>query len=102
MKRLFLALLLCGLWASVAEAKPLLIRWDPYIQGTVPAERLVLWRKTNKGTLQPYAVIADMAATSFVDNAVQWNKTYCYRLRAVTATDVPSAYSGQACARPIK
>ena len=98
--RFFLALLCCILWTSVADSKPLLIRWNPYIQGTTAAERLVLWRKVNTGMLQPYAIINDMAATSFVDNNVKFNRTYCFALRAVTATDVSSAPSAQACARP--
>ncbi len=100
MKTLLLTFCFCLFFTAVCEAKPLLIRWNLYAQGGTPAERLVLWRGALTGAPTPYAIITDLQATSYVDNGVKFNRTYCYHLRAVTAMDVSSAPSPRACARP--
>lgn len=101
-KRILLALGFCGLWASGSEAKPLLIQWTTYQPNAVAVERFMLYRGVNGGPLQPYVSIWDVTATAYVDNAVKSNRTYCFRMRAVTETGGISALSNQVCARPLR
>ena len=62
----------------------------------------MLYRSVNAGVMQPYVVIGDLTETAYVDNAVKWNRLYCYQLRALTDTGIASAPSVRVCVRPLK
>lgn len=103
MRALFTGALLIGL-VSVCEAKPLLIRWNPYQSPKVPVVRFVLYRAVGTtAALQPYAVIWDVKATAYADNAVDPAKgSYCYSIRTATADDILSPAPAKVCGKPNK
>lgn len=102
MKAVLLTLILIVGTTAVCEAKPLLVTWPRYRQGPTPAERLVLYRNVNGGQWSPYATVWELTSTAYVDNFVKWNRTYCYRLAAVSETGASSPFTAPACARPNK
>lgn len=78
----------------------LLVQWPRY-SATIPVHRLVLYRATNAGQMSPYVGFWDLTTTAYADSAVTSGLTYCYELRAFTATDVGSPPTTRVCAAPL-
>lgn len=75
----------------------MLVQWDPHLYPT-PALGIAVWRGEGNST---YSLVTTVSSpeVSYLDNCLQPNTTYCYRIQAISPTGESSHLSPEVCAK---